>query len=455
MPHLTFFIGQAGTGKTKQLMDATRQANQEGLLREHQCVLALSVMRGAIRRLEEKLALDCPDIAVEVTTIDSFALRIVNRWRRSLGFSEPIVPTTEANSFEGPFNSHLPFERICAHAANLMTSSTVGKLTALSYPIVVIDEFQDCYGPKLDFVKKLAVCCRILAAADEFQLLEDVQGCPAMSWISEVERQGARVTRLTEGYRCSVSVIVKAAQSLRENKPTTENTIPVYCCPRWKMAATKLIFHNPKGNMAIVSPTHKPLLGVLTEYGAQLHKQGRAAVYWRLEKSKREGTTSLLRELALTEPAEDIWRVPKGELSVGANRTVEYIEKNMRLRGLERVTTRFASSLAEKAMSEDALWEHRGKRLALTVHSAKNREFDNVVVLWDPYTLKKWTQDKQRRCLYNALTRARLTCIVLYLAGTKSCEADPVLNLVGPPRLAFASRNAKSSRSSKKKLERN
>ena len=39
----------------------------------------------------------------------------------------------------------------------------------------------------------------------------------------------------------------------------------------------------------------------------------------------------------------------------------------------------------------------------MTVHQAKNREFDSVIILW-PYEVAG-TADRQRRLLYNAVTR--------------------------------------------------
>lgn len=48
---------------------------------------------------------------------------------------------------------------------------------------------------------------------------------------------------------------------------------------------------------------------------------------------------------------------------------------------------------------------------AMTVHQAKNREFDGVVVLW-PYQLGGDAEHK-RRLLYNAVTRARGWCTVV------------------------------------------
>jgi DNA helicase IV len=41
----------------------------------------------------------------------------------------------------------------------------------------------------------------------------------------------------------------------------------------------------------------------------------------------------------------------------------------------------------------------------MTVHQAKNREFDGVIVLW-PYTVAG-DEEQHRRLLYNAITRAQ------------------------------------------------
>jgi len=48
---------------------------------------------------------------------------------------------------------------------------------------------------------------------------------------------------------------------------------------------------------------------------------------------------------------------------------------------------------------------------AMTIHQAKNREFDSVIVLW-PYEIRGHA-DRQRRLLYNAVTRAKRQAIVI------------------------------------------
>lgn len=58
----------------------------------------------------------------------------------------------------------------------------------------------------------------------------------------------------------------------------------------------------------------------------------------------------------------------------------------------------------------------------MTVHQAKNREFDGVIVIW-PHTVGGDAQHK-RRLLYNAITRAKKWCLVL-VQGKKALESPP------------------------------
>ena len=60
----------------------------------------------------------------------------------------------------------------------------------------------------------------------------------------------------------------------------------------------------------------------------------------------------------------------------------------------------------------------------------KNREFENVVIVW-PYGVTG-SAEKQRRLLYNAITRAKNNCIVLDLRKASDVKNDKaVLRLLG------------------------
>jgi superfamily I DNA/RNA helicase len=66
----------------------------------------------------------------------------------------------------------------------------------------------------------------------------------------------------------------------------------------------------------------------------------------------------------------------------------------------------------------------RGEFVAMTIQQAKNREFDHVVVIW-PYTIPN-NDEQKRPLLYNAITRAQRSCLVLVQAR-ELLEAPPFI----------------------------
>ena len=67
---------------------------------------------------------------------------------------------------------------------------------------------------------------------------------------------------------------------------------------------------------------------------------------------------------------------------------------------------------------------------ATTIHGAKNREFDDVYVLWDNNLCTKVGDERKRRLLYNAITRARISCTVVAIGSEKQVAKCPVLSLL-------------------------
>ena len=85
-----------------------------------------------------------------------------------------------------------------------------------------------------------------------------------------------------------------------------------------------------------------------------------------------------------------------------------------------RAKTTFSREEIHNAITQGFVQRRRSKRIAeghwkaMTVHGAKNREFDNVILLWPAAT--GGDADQKRRLLYNALTRAKERCLVLVQA---------------------------------------
>ncbi|WP_241479102.1 ATP-binding domain-containing protein [Leisingera sp. ANG-M1] len=59
---------------------------------------------------------------------------------------------------------------------------------------------------------------------------------------------------------------------------------------------------------------------------------------------------------------------------------------------------------------------------AMSIHAAKNREFDRVIVLWPQSATG--SDEHKRRLLYNAMTRAKSHCTVIVL-GQDRLDSAP------------------------------
>lgn len=59
----------------------------------------------------------------------------------------------------------------------------------------------------------------------------------------------------------------------------------------------------------------------------------------------------------------------------------------------------------------------------MTIHQAKNREFDSVVVVW-PFEIRS-DAERGRRLLYNAVTRAKRQAVVVVQDPEGTVIANP------------------------------
>ena len=92
MGEVIVYTGQAGTGKTYSLMQLLTHILPQREWQKHEAVLALTFMHGSRKRLESNLKFVKSDFKVkyECSTIDSFALTILNKFRSYLSLSKPI-----------------------------------------------------------------------------------------------------------------------------------------------------------------------------------------------------------------------------------------------------------------------------------------------------------------------------------------------------------------------------
>jgi superfamily I DNA/RNA helicase len=197
--------GVAGSGKTFRLMEILSQTLVDTPLAEGQRVLALTFMHGARRRLNQKL------IRVtglrgrfECMTIDSFAWRLMRRWR-GLVAAIGVSPIREDQ-----------YDEQCDAAGSLLERGDVGKWIAASFSIVLIDEAQDMKPQRLRMVRALARSSITLIAADEFQCLDvALRPNPLVCWL----HQSCKPQVLSHVRRTSVGALLTAAAEIRRGAP--------------------------------------------------------------------------------------------------------------------------------------------------------------------------------------------------------------------------------------------
>jgi len=433
--------------------------------KDYQRILGMSFMHGARRRLDEKLGEVCRGFPYRAVTIDAFAMSLLNRWRLSLGYQKPLSALSgDGDIVEGLFEIHLSFDRIRREATKLVSSNTVGNFIRISFPLIVVDEFQDCQGSQLEFVQRLAPHTQLILAADEFQLLNySPSGCPAVDWVLELASNGnARVEDLSSPWRTSRPALLNAARALRENTGARSPTIPVVCCPSFGPAAWWIISkiamppYPWKGSCAVISPTiNDPLVKrTLASCQAQLEKKQRAVIHFRTEKSHDSEMQSLAKALRIEGHGTlRAWSPKNTTPSALETQVADEVRHYCRLRGLSSPTEVLVMDFAERAVNAKRAYTKRAsKRVVSTVHGAKNREFENVFVVWNPNTVGNWSGEEQRRLLYNAVTRAKQNCIVLFIGSEQKARTNPVVGLLGSTQPAFLQKRSRSGTSKGKQL---
>jgi hypothetical protein len=183
-----------------------------------------------------------------------------------------------------------------------------------------------------------------------------------------------------------------------------------------------------------------PLLAKLLEsFSRQLAKRNpKRKVPWSRALPERQQSDQLSAELGLS-AADGVWQptsAGKGHLATTVARDVI---RFCRLRGVADIPQDLAKRFARLAVHNSRAFGWNSPRFqVLTVHGAKNREFDHVFVFWTSFKAGKWSTEEQRRLLYNAVTRAKIDCTILLLGSEKSAREDPVMNLLGRAQPAFA-----------------
>jgi superfamily I DNA/RNA helicase len=444
-----FFVsGEAGAGKTRRLMEQAAIASRQFISKPHQRVLAMAVMHGARRQLQLTLSRFCPELPVTISTVHSFALRIVNRWRRCVGLSNPVtICETSLLLAEQHEQTQATFDEVIHLACELLKSNTVQKTVAELYPLIIVDEFQDCIGGTLGFVQALAASSKLLLAADRFQLLTSkLEGCPAVDWIQSLRNEAAvEYVELAGCRRTNVTPILEAARALRDGVKATGCTVPVYHGYQPAQVAYRIVERFTGWGKAkqitdgtcaliVLSVNDVHLHKLLASFKQQLKRKTSRRVNWSQNVSEEQHQKELFDELGISPDAAagTAWHAKKGAMGGRALAVSEDVIRFSKLRGFSAIPQKIVLQFAKLAVhNARAFSKSSARSQILTVHAAKNREFDHVFVFWG-YKNSGWSDHEQRKLLYNAVTRAKLDCTVLVLGGSPRADADPAISFLGP-----------------------
>jgi hypothetical protein len=382
-------------------------------LADSQKILALTYMHGSRRRLEERLALlRLPARPYECATIDSFAARVVQRWRSLLGVLGHEVPRAA------------DYAATTAAAAALLEQDAVARWVALTHPVLLVDEAQDLDWPRLAIIRALTRYVELFIAADEFQCLDEaLRPNPSCTWLAEAHAS----TELTDPQRTKVPALLAAARALRIGEAPASDG-PFKIAPGHNIAlagtfvANELGWYGARKRVAVITPTAGRFANDVVAWVAErTTKLGNGPFTIQWERSDDRAKADYLNQLNLA-PQISAEELHASVAAIGNQRVFadvsSYIDRQRRAKGRVHFSAPEIESVIHQSFANRRRYgviDGSGFR-AMTVHGAKNREFDNVVVLW-PAAIGGG-DEQRRRLLYNAVTRAKSRCLILVESKT-------------------------------------
>lgn len=409
---LRFFEGPAGCGKTTRLFEELEQILKTCPLAENQRVLALTKMHGSRRRMQGRLeAIPGLRRRYQCTTVDSFAWRVVRRWR------------SLARSLSSSVLAEDDYEQVCSLAAKLLANHFARSWVTRAFPVVVIDEMQDSTGSQLEIVQALSASARCIAAADDFQDLEAAGENPAVAWARKI----GEIENLTHNHRTSVSGLLVASQAIRDGQvvPPKGQGCTILGAPNPNVGASfvskNLTWWSACDDIAILTPVRaanstfvRRLIDRVEDMPIGEPPTGPHRIPW--EESQEGDCEKFIIGLDLPEDSN----AQVGAADVCFSDTTgpvqglrAWFDQQRRLTGRVSFTSEEVRRQARRIHQRSRAFRRvsdRGVR-AMTIHQAKNREFQSVIVLW-PYEVGG-PAERQRRLLYNAITRAKRHALVV------------------------------------------
>ena len=344
-------------------------------------------------------------------TADSFAWSIVRRWR-TLARRKSTSELAETD-----------YEQVCSLAGDLLAEATVSRWVIRVFPIIVIDEFQDSKGGQLVMISSLSSFATCIVAADGFQDLESTDTNPAVTWA----RANGKSESLRNIHRTSASGLLEASRALRagENVPVDGDGFTTLGAQNHNVGAS-FVSRNLKwwsncADIAVLTPVRPPGSGFVRALFARVEEKpiskppvGPHKIPW--EESQDDECERFIEGLELPDdPNAEVCLDVRSFDDVGGPRQGlrRWIERQTRVAGRTRFTAEEIRCEARRIHQRSRAYRRvrgRGVR-AMTIHQAKNREFHSVIVLWPYQVVGKI--ERQRRLLYNAITRAKYRVLVV------------------------------------------
>lgn len=407
------FEGPAGYGKTYSLMQQLELDCDTILTKTHHRVLALTYMQGSRRRLDAMLRMKpFTKGRFEAITLDSFAWRLCQRWRSLVSELGHVMPTDAQ------------YDRTCEIAAELLSHSAVRNWVCGTYPIILVDEAQDLSAPRIDVLHKLGQASRVLVAYDEFQCLDPaLRPVAVTTWLPTV----CTPIVLSVPKRTTQPGLLAAATAIRNgtNLPANSRDFTVKDAAHRRglaptLAATLLAVQivGRTGSFAILTPSRAPyalnIVDLVKTRTLGKKSLGPYPVLW--EESEMQEFSAIADAFdtravySFTEARAELQKYPG---HAGVSTALAWADRRRRTAGIENFTRDELLQQIKKSIGIHRRYKRltQSSLLAMTIHQAKNREFDHVVVIW-PYQVSG-DAEQQRRLLYNAVTRAKKSCLVL------------------------------------------
>jgi len=286
-----------------------------------------------------------------------------------------------------------------------------------------VDEMQDSKGGQLRMLQVMTKSATCLAAADEYQDLEADGKNEAVCWA----RENGDVVSLQQIHRTDVQGLLDAARAIRQGQPVTNGKgFEIVCVPKFSLGAWYVSNHITKwkreGNIVILTPTGPDNSAFVRSLINRVESGpfnkpyifGPHNVPW--ETSIKATFIKFIDSLKL--PDDPTQKIDADQLVFDTTNgvstaLVRWIDRQRKI----AAKTKFSvseihaqvSSIQQRLRAFGYSWDRRVG--AMTVHQAKNREFDFVIILW-PFEIQG-SDERHRRLLYNAVTRARNKALVV------------------------------------------